>query len=396
MGIWNSLAGMVSLELTSADPSGALNLMQMKNIPVYDLQNGEALQLRFRILRRDYRKLRFLLSKRGDSLRILHKDGLFWRLLDLRKRPVLVIGLSILLAISLWVPGRVFFVQVEGNTSVPTLKILQQAATCGIGFGASRREVRSEKMKNALLSICPELQWAGVNTYGCIAVITVRERSDPEKEEAPKEISSIVAHRDGIIREITVLQGTAQCKPGQAVKAGQILVSGYTDCGIYIQATHAQAEIWAQTTRSVCAVFPVNYENRTQISHQYKNFTLIIGKNRINFTKGSGISSASCAKIVRDYPLTLPGGFVLPVSLIVETLISYEAQEAPVSWDPAAMESFASRYLQSQMLTGRVEHSSCVLTELENGLRLDGIYSCYEMIGADRKEESLEHYVENH
>ncbi len=396
MNIWNSLAGMVSLELTSADPSGALNLMQKNNIPVYDLENGEDLQLRFRILRRDHRKLRLLLTKRGDSLRILHKEGLFWGLLGLRKRPVLVIGLSILLAISLWVPGRVFFVQVEGNTSVPTLKILQQAASCGIGFGASRREVRSEKMKNALLSICPELQWAGVNTYGCIAVITVRERSDPEKQDQPKEVSSIVALRDGIIREITVLQGTAQCKPGQAVKAGQILVSGYTDCGIYIQATHAQGEIWAQTQRSITAVFPSDYENRTQISHQQKNFALIIGKKRINFSKDSGISSATCAKIVTDYPLTLPGGFVLPVSLMVETLISYETLETFVSPDPAAMESFASGYLQSQMLAGRIEKTSNVLTELEGILRLDGVYSCYEMIGVDRKEENLEDYVENH
>lgn len=41
-------------------------------------------------------------------------------------------------------------------------------------------------MKNALLSAIPELQWAGVNTYGCRAVISVRERTLPERKPEPE------------------------------------------------------------------------------------------------------------------------------------------------------------------------------------------------------------------
>ena len=89
-------------------------------------------------------------------------------------RPVLLAGLGILFLLAMYLPSRVLFIRVEGNMQIPDRQILAAAEECGIRFGASRREVRSEKVKNALLSSVPQLQWAGVNTAGCVATISVR------------------------------------------------------------------------------------------------------------------------------------------------------------------------------------------------------------------------------
>ncbi len=261
MGMFRSLRGMVRLEILSADPLGFLRLL---TVPVFDVEQVDALQYRFSVARQDFKAVRKLAKKRGDALRPVGFAGLYWRLKGLLKRPVLVLGMAFLLAVSLWVPGRVFFVQVEGNEHVPTLQIIEKAQSCGIGFGASRREVRSEIIKNNLLSAMPELQWAGVNTRGCVAVITVKERDDPDKEQPNDGVSSIVAVRDGIVGELTVEQGSALVKPGQAVKAGEVLISGYTDCGLYIRAQQAKGEVYGQTQREISAVFPTEYALRTR------------------------------------------------------------------------------------------------------------------------------------
>ncbi len=388
MDLIKSLDGMVTLELTSADP---MSFFSGCHVAAYDLEKVTDLQYRFRVQRQDLKRLRRFASRRGETIRLYRRDGIYWLLKTLVHRPVLVLGMAALLCLSLWVPGKIFFVQVQGNESIPAARIIEKAQSCGIGFGATRRQVRSEIIKNNLLSAMPELQWAGVNTYGCVAVITVREREDPPKEADPTGISSIVACQDGIIREITVLKGNGLVIPGQAVKAGQVLISGYTDCGLYIQGTFAQGEVYAITQREISAVFPTEYALRLEKIDQIQKISLIIGKNRINFEKDSGILGSSCVKIVQDYHLVLPGGFRLPVTLQVQRISSY--REEPIFRDNRAfLQTYARDYVNSQMVAGRMEGVGHVFTELSGAVRLDGVYSCYEMIGIHRKEENLLDY----
>ncbi len=387
MGIFRSLSGDLWVEFTSADPVGALTALQNRNIPILEVEPAGDLKYRFCISRRDHEKVAAVFAKRGETLQVCRRQGLYWSILGLWKRPVLLVGLFCLLAVTVWMPGRVLFVQVEGNLSVPDQQILQQAELCGIRFGASRRNVRSEKMKNALLGIMPELQWAGINTYGCLAVITVKERETVPLPDPEMTVSSLVALRDGIIKEITVEKGTALCTPGQAVKAGQTLVSAYTDCGLYIQATRAQGEILALTQRKLTVMTPEKYAFKQDETGSDKNYSLIIGKKRINFAKDSGISGSSCAKIERRYVLTLPGGFQLPLALVITQVIDTETAEAAPKDPEALLQNCAARYLQTQMIAGRVQSAGEVFLIQDGLCRLDGVYGCCEMIGISRPEE---------
>lgn len=389
MNMWRSLKGMVTVRLLSADLPGAMDAVNRAQIPIEEAIYLDELHLQFSVLRQDLPMVEKIAYKRGDRLEVLNHKGSYYRIRRLLKRPILTMGLLGIFLFSLWMPTRVFFVQVEGNDSIPTRKIIEVASSCGIGFGASRREVRSEKIKNALLAAMPDLQWAGVNTYGCRAVITVRERNqEAEKEEKPT-VSSIVALRDALVREVTVLKGNALCKPGQVVKTGEVLVSGYTDCGICIQATEAQGEIFGETVRRLTAIFPTEYMQRTKILTSSKKYSLIIGKKRINFLKGSGISGTTCAKIYEENYLTLPGGFVLPIALCSEQWYDYEVVTTTAGDIEQMLSDFAANYLPGQMLAGKITTENQLFFHDEAYSTLEGIYSCYEMIGITRPEERL-------
>ena len=394
MDFWRSLSGMVEVELTSADPAGALRAINETGITVYNaLQEGD-LTLRFRLQRKDHRKLRTLARTRGERLSFSGRRGLYWTARQLLKRPVLIAGILLILVLTVYVPTHIYFVEVEGNTSIPTRLIIEKAGSCGIGFGSTRREVRSERMKNALLQAIPDLQWAGVNTYGCRAVISVRERTEPEKETPKSGVSSIVAARDGVIREMTVLNGNPVCKVGQAVKAGQVLISGYTDCGICIRATYSEGEILAETQRNLTAVIPSKYIQRGEMTRQEKKFSLIIGKKQINFYKDSGISDSSCDKMYLIKYITLPGGFQLPVALVTEVWTYFDTQPFEIS-EPAAEEilsDFSGHYLTGKMTAGQIENRSENIEWIDGLCRLRGKYACLEMIGKTRLEENLDDY----
>ncbi len=389
MDLWKSLAGMVEVELTSAEPETALGAINASGIDVFRVQQKSELTYVFQIRRKDYRTLAKISEKRGETLKLLQKLGLYWTGKRLLHRPVLLFGMALFLAMALYLPSRVFFIRVEGNVTVPARRILAAAEDSGIRCGASRREVRSEKVKNALLAAVPELQWAGVNTAGCVATISVRERTDPQTEQPQWEVASIVASRDGYILSGTVTRGNALFQVGQAVKEGQVLISGYTDCGICIQATRAEGEIMAQTSRCFEAVTPSEWSQRGEAAEVKRKYSLLLGKKRINLWKDSGILDPTCGRMYSEYDVTLPGGFSLPVALCVEEYTVYETSLSEIPPDCAqnALTGFADRYLTGQMVAGEIRSRLETVSSEEGVYHLRGSYICVEMIGREQKEQ---------
>ena len=394
MGLWQSLGGMVEAELTSADLEAALGAVSGKNIPLHRIRKISDLSAEFFLSRKDYPTLCALAAGRGDSLKLVSRLGVYWKMQALLRRPVLLFGMAFLLILVLFLPTRVLFIRVEGNETVPANRILEVAERSGICFGASRRDVRSEKMKNAMLGAVPELQWAGVNTAGCVATISVRERTAVENRQEPAGITNIAAIRDGVVTSCTVTGGTALCTVGQAVRRGQILVSGYTDCGICIRAEQSQGEIFAQTNREITAVTPANCLAVTENVAVMRKYSLIFRKKRINLWKDSGISDAGCGRIDREYYLTLPGGFSLPLGLATETYTLRETaeREIPIADAEAELAAFGETYLTGQMVAGQILRKQENVTA-QSGLYLfSGEYDCTEMIGRVQREQIGEYH----
>lgn len=396
MNLWRSMGGMVQVRLTSADLTAAFRAMGQQGIEAFGIRWENELTAEFAVARKDFRRLKALIKRRGDSLDIKNRRGLYWTFRRMLNRPVLCFGILFLLALTLYLPSRILFVEVEGNSKVDTNRILEAAVQCGLGFGTNRRSIRSEQLKNRLLQQIDELQWAGVNTYGCRAVISVRERQIEPENEDRSPVTSIVASRDGIIEHITVQSGNRLCIPGQAVRAGQVLISGYTDCGICIRAGRAEGEVFARTTRHLTCKYPSGFDQKGEIIRSEKKFSLLIGKKQINFFQDSGISTPGCDKMYSVKYLTLPGGFRLPLALVIQTEVRYELSACSVSDDQAQqwLSRYAQRYLTGQMIAGEIKRKAEHFETTNECLILQGYYECLEMIGKTRFEEITHDYGE--
>ena len=383
-----SFESFLELKLTSADTVGAIAAIQKNGIILYDTMAEDDLVVVFRVRRKDLQTVQSIAVRRGERLEILKRHGLYWKMKRLLKRPVLVIGVLLLFFLSAFIPTRVFFVRVEGNDTIPTRLILEEAEKCGISFGASRSAVRSEKVKNALLDALPELKWAGVNTSGCVATITVRQREISQVQKTGTGVSNIVAIRDGFILSGTATKGNPMFVVGQSVKAGDVLISGYTDCGLSIRATEAVGEVFAQTNRKISVLAPKDYMVRNEKCAEIRKYALIIGKNRINFYKDSGILDSSCVKMSKIVQLTLPGGFTLPIYWVTETWEVYSAENAQQSSEEtkAQISAYAEEYIVGQMIAGQILAKQEYFTD-EDSLEVE--FTCREMIGQVQTEEII-------
>lgn len=391
MGMLNSARGTVIVEIITAEPENFLQILNSNGIVLKNIQHTDPLTLLFEQKRSDYKKMCSLAEKAGAHVKLIKKSGIYWGLKSLIGRPVLITGTLLIFLLTLFLPTRILFVKIKGNESLPASLILEKAELCGISFGASRKAVRSESTKNQLLSFLPELRWVGVNTYGCVAVISVQEKPDYQLKSGGNTICHIVAAKDGIISEMTIFQGTGQCKVGQAVEKGQVLVSGYVDHGISLEATSANAEIMGYTGNVLYMYTPTARRVRDKQLAEKTQYKLLIGKKLINFSKDSGISDTECVRMYEERYLTLPGGFRLPIALIRERTMPYSL-ESDVTLDPSSytwVESVAKDYLHSQMLSGEILRAS-TLTEIVDDVHvLYGTYQCRELIGRIRSEEKL-------
>ena len=389
MNLWQSITGVVEVELSSADLPAALAAITELGVEISSLSWKDELTCCFQLQRSRLRTLEILLQKRGERFTVRQRYGVFWKLSAFRKRPVAVAGILFFLVLSLMLPNRILFVQAEGNELVPERKLLETAGKYGVAFGASRRALRSEKIKNSILSDIPELQWVGVNTAGCVATVSVRERNLENKNETEFPVSRIVAYTDGYILSGTVGQGTAMFQQGQTVIKGQTLISGYVDSGFCIRALRAEGEILAQTKHEITAVLPENCLVRDSRQAVKRKISLRIGKKLINLWKDSGISGVTCGRMDKEYYVTLPGGFRLPAALCVETYTLWDTDRSEIDQNHAAalLRSFARQYLQSQMIAGSIVTPSEQIKKSDGLLVLRGSYICEEMIGREQPEQ---------
>lgn len=390
------LSRSVCIRFVAADPERILSKLSEENIEVSDILRLDDLTFEVTIRNTQLMDAQKILQKEGIDVQVLKKKGVLWSFLAVFRRPILAVGLLLLIVTAMLLSQRILFVEVVGNESIPTEMILQSGQNCGIEFGAKASDVRSEEVKNYLLSQHPQLQWVGITTSGCIASIHVKERSIPQEDANLEQgVSSIVAALDGIITEQTVSRGTPLFQPGQSVKAGDVLISGYTDTGLKVIGQQAEGEIFAHTLRQMHVITPAVTALRGNHTQTHTCYRLRIGKKVINLCNHSGIPDTTCVKMYSEDYWTLPGGYQLPVSVIKVECFIYEVSDASAARSYDWLPDCAKGYLFSQMTAGQVLDETLIWNVSDAGCELWGKYACHEMIGRVKHEEILKQYAED-
>lgn len=387
MSRWTDLLlGAVVLEITGADIPGTLSRLNEGGIRIRDLHPVPPISIRLTLYPWQLARAQKLLSRRGDHVRVLRREGILPLAKRHRSRLPLAICLAFLTAFFLWLPSRVLFVEVEGTERIPAEEIRAAAEKAGLTFFCKGGEIRNEQLKNILLQEIPELQWAGVNFNGSVARVTVRERITEASPHRQEDISDVVASRDGIVVSISVLEGETRCRIGQAVRQGEMLVSGYIEHPYQPQYTHSHAEVYALTQHPVDAVHPAEALQKEPSGSLRHRYSLLIGRKRINLSGNSGIPTATCDKMYTQKYVTLPGGFRLPLGLCVETWIGYTVATVPVSSEAASssLGAFARRDVTAQMLAGEILCGEETVEQDGENYILNVNYTCREMIARQR------------
>ncbi len=194
----------------------------------------------------DFKKLRVLLRKSKCKVHILKKYGLPFKVNKSKNRIGIYIGIILLFATLVFLQNKIWVIEVTGNKNINAQEIIHGCQKIGITEGINKTQINTKRDRERLMLVCDGLAWASLNIEGCVLNVNVTEIDAKDTSNLP---TNLKADFDGIIKKIDVTTGNCVVKIDDAVKKGDILVSGIIDHKNETVFTKSQGSVFAETVR---------------------------------------------------------------------------------------------------------------------------------------------------
>ncbi len=338
-----------------------------------------------------YRALRPLCRRCGVRLRVRKRGGLPFRLRQLRKRPGLLAGAALAAGLFWFLSGFVWGVEFTGCERTPVNQLAQCARKNGVYLGVRKRELAPRSAANAILNDMPQLSWVSVNTGGCFVQVAVKEGTAKPEPEKSRELSNMVAAREGEVVHIEAQQGRPEVKLGQVVVKGQLLIAGlYQEVPdpygpqpdkLYQVAGAARGKVIAETYREFTVQAEGAVQEPQEVGREVRLWAEAFG---LRLPLGLWSRPEGEVRTWREESRATLLGVELPLALERETVVRLERRERTLTKEQlktAALLKLREAQRAALGEEGSVLHETLDFTFAEGRCILSAQCRCRENIG---------------
>ena len=390
----NYLRGTVTLTAQGLFPERLLNLCAQEGVPCWGVEWADSRTLRLTTFRHKLPQLRRLAQRAGCEIAVEGRRGLPDFLGRFRRRYAFLMGLALSLLAVCVLSRFVLTIDVTGNETVSTARILSQLRQEGVRPGVYGPGLDRKAIAQRALGELEELSWMSINLYGTRLEVVVREAVPSPEMVDDEGYYDVVARADGIITQVEPLAGEAAVQEGDTVAQGEVLISGlvsiqppvYSDQPVRYYQTHARGRVYARTWRTLEAAIPLTAQVKRYTGEERTLWSLQCLDLRLDFYKNSSIPGEDYDKITTVHQLTLPGGRSLPMMLTAQRCRAYDTQTVPLNREAAQalLEERLFAALQGQIgAEGQVIRTDYAARVSGDQLRVTLTAECREEIGQE-------------
>ena len=324
-----------------------------------ELENEERKQGKtvcFQTSPKDFKRLKSIARKTNVLLRITEKHGFPFLLILGRRRSLWVGGLAAFFLLICLSSFYVWDISFEGNHRFTDETLLHFMATVPVQCGMRKSRISCTELEKRIRNAFPEISWVSAELTGTRLTIHLRENNRIlQARLEPESPCELTAGTDGTVTRIIVRNGKARVKVGDTVKAGDVLVSGelplYDDFEalVKINKVHADAEVYAKTTRTVEWKCPETKEIRARTGKRRRGIFFKFLDLEFCFLTPGLKKENTWELFMEEFQLKLSKNFYLPVYggiLTAEEYVPYEKvlTEAEIS---ESADRYLNEYLQN-------------------------------------------------
>ena len=288
------LYGYVIIKVYGKGAERFINICLRRNIDVWNIKPFDD-GIEMCIYIKDFFHIRQVRKKSNVKIKISQRRGIKHLMQLYRKRYLFLIGFALCIIFFAVSAQFIWVVEINGVENSDINGIISTLDSIGIKSGALKAKLPDGmESKAAIINNNDHIAWAWVYIEGAKARVEIYEQIIPPNIVDKDTPCDIVAACDGIINHMVVKNGEEVLNDGDAVKTGDVIVSGkvatykegYPEEYIYV---HSMADIMAYTTHSN-GDYKLYYEsrvptgkNRYMVSLEVfgKMFSLPLG--RMNF-----------------------------------------------------------------------------------------------------------------
>lgn len=360
------------------------NLFILSGVPCFDIEN-KGICFLCSVSHNDLKAVETLCNQKGICYEILYEKGFYSFLPKALCRPGLILGLLFGIFCLFQSTNYVWDVQISGNENLSEEQIFEILENYGFRIGCRHSSLNLHQICNQIPMENDEIAWISVNMMGSVAEIELVEtRNKPDTDEKEKNPVNLVAKEAGEILRFELSSGRAVTGVGQTVKAGDLLVAGYSEKETGLHPRASSGRVYARVLRTKQLFIPYEYtiKNESEPLLLKKSINilgkeLLLRKNKLKFSEEYDI-------IEDDYRPTVLG-IALPLRIKVTAAQVYT--ESTVSRTKEEALQFGRNLLVQELRAESSEILSLSLKsqEAENGITLYLTAECIANIAEEIK-----------
>lgn len=226
MRLWKFARGYVKIKLECYRPERMVNLLLGEGIALHNAERRSLHEMIAVTALRDYQRLCALAETYDCTVTVLASQGLPVLFRALLSRPLLIFSVILWLAAGIILSQQVFIINIAGCDAVNETEILSLIENMGVKSGTAKAKIDREAIKQALLKYDKRISFADIRLHGAVLTAVIREANAFKLSDNDDAPSSVYADKDCVIVKITAEHGNPMVHPGQAVKRGELLISG--------------------------------------------------------------------------------------------------------------------------------------------------------------------------
>lgn len=388
------MKGYLKIQITGYSPERFLNLCKNKAISVWGLESkGNSYEMYITV--KDFKKLKPILRKTKTKLRILERCGTPFFLYKYRKRKLFFCGIFLCLALVYTLSLFVWKIEITGNSTITDDVLMEYLELEKVYHGMKISKVDCEKIGTNIRKNFDDIIWVSVSQEGTNIIIHVKENTDTFQvgqieEEYP---ANIIATADGTITKIITRSGVPCVKVGDAVKKGDLLVSGIVE--VKNDAGEVVREDYKKSDADIFAEVYIEYEDFCENIEQVKAYKKQIQKQLylkiLDYQIGFGIKKTELENYERqsqEKTLKFHENFVLPISYgMYEGKVYDEVKRERSKQEQETIldENFENFCRKLKEADAVILENNIQLKEEANGIRATGYLKVEQPIGTMSK-----------
>ncbi|MDI6601706.1 MAG: sporulation protein YqfD [Thermoanaerobacteraceae bacterium] len=246
--IFRYIAGHARLKVIGLSIEKFINRAQSSDIILLDIKRNKYREVTFRVNRYDTEKVKKIAEQLGLEVEIIKESGLLYYLQCFLKHRSFASGMLIFILLLYLSTSFVWAVEIKGNEEIATEELEEIVEELGVKPGVLKSVIDHDRFILELLNREKRLSWAEIEIKGVKARISVAEGKGPPEIIDYSVPCNIVAEKDGFLVKLLPLNGEKAVEDGNAVKKGQVLVSGIVYSELSgTRFVHALGQAWAHT-----------------------------------------------------------------------------------------------------------------------------------------------------